>query len=93
VICPKCHGSRGHHEKILANVLSAGRETFFWVWLPCDECIGGVASCCDAAGSGTPNPLSRGEQLATKSCLAFLGALPPQGAQSSLRLTVDETQC
>lgn len=32
-------------------------------WAPCPECIGGVASCCDAAGSAEP-PLSPGVQKA-----------------------------
>ncbi len=42
MICPTCHG------------LSASAPIF----PPCPDCIGGVASCCDSAGSAQPEMLS-----------------------------------
>jgi hypothetical protein len=42
MICEVCHGSG-----VYWNALLSERR-------PCPDCIGGVASCCDAAGSAVP---------------------------------------
>jgi len=56
MICPWCHGSgkrlnpRLHKEQIRdgMRVLGPWGEPLL---VPCEECLGGVASCCDAAGA------------------------------------------
>jgi len=52
MICPECHGTGIKREwlSLMGGCL--------WRDIPCPECIGGIASCCDAAGSAEacPNP-------------------------------------
>jgi hypothetical protein len=52
VICPECGGARGRHVIVDAPV--NGHLARFAQWVPCEACIGGVASCCDTSGSAQP---------------------------------------
>jgi hypothetical protein len=42
MICPTCHGEGSYWNALLGEKR------------PCPDCIGGIASCCDAAGGLTP---------------------------------------
>lgn len=50
MICETCHGQGGWHERHPGVRLGEHVGTLTR-WVPCPDCIGGVASCCDAAGS------------------------------------------
>lgn len=45
MICERCHGTGTVREwlSLMGGCL--------WQDVPCPDCIGGIASCCDAAGS------------------------------------------
>jgi hypothetical protein len=69
-VCPACHNSGRRLNPALAIERHAfGAEVHNPGALPlfvtCTECIGGVASCCDAAGSAQPElPIKTKEQIA-----------------------------
>lgn len=58
MICPTCHGA-GRIEATyqLSTLIDGISRRSNYVLAPCPDCIGGIASCCDAAGSARLNPL------------------------------------
>lgn len=56
--CPICGGRHGwwvdqHGRRIVGLIRPDQTMTR---WHECEACIGGIASCCDAAGSQQPEP-------------------------------------
>jgi hypothetical protein len=60
MICPTCKGRAGWWVNAAGlRVPPPGPPGFFEIpktWHRCPDCIGGIASCCDAAGSQQPEP-------------------------------------
>jgi hypothetical protein len=65
--CPACHNSgRRLNPALILEISIFGKRVHNPRGLPlfvtCTECIGGVASCCDAAGSAQPEPAEQTQQ-------------------------------
>jgi hypothetical protein len=60
MICPTCHSKYGGWwvdragKRIAQPADESGDHSA--IWHSCPDCIGGIASCCDAAGSQQPEP-------------------------------------
>jgi hypothetical protein len=59
--CPACHNSgRRLNPALILETSIFGKRVHNPLGLPlfvtCTECVGGIASCCDAAGSAQPEP-------------------------------------
>lgn len=55
--CETC--ARSGRPGYLAVRVRSRHDGFAVLWAPCPDCIGGVASCCDAAGAAQPDPQRR----------------------------------
>ncbi len=62
--CPTCLGSG------IPGWIFVASDDGFYSYRKCPDCIGGVASCCDTAGSAQPEPK-------TKSALEPENTAPP----------------
>lgn len=59
MICSACHGDHGWWIDMVTGrrIARKAAEAVAYVrWHECPDCIGGVSSCCDAAGSAQPEP-------------------------------------
>jgi hypothetical protein len=61
--CEACQGT-GMLLKITKTLFFADRPVHYhWEHVPCPDCIGGIASCCDTAGASQAHILDAAEQV------------------------------
>ena len=58
--CETCNGNGGWWVDWRLNRATDVHLNCDAAWLLCHDCIGGVSSCCDSAGSAQPEPARSG---------------------------------
>lgn len=61
MICPTCHGTGIRRRTVPHWAFLKPGQIPRVIEEPCPHCIGGIASCCDAAGSAQPESAKREE--------------------------------